>query len=87
MKKTLIRAALPAIIFLSPLIFAGERLPDNAKPLSEVIKMLENKKYHPIVDVELERGRWEIEAYRDNIKRELKVDAVTGEILSERRDD
>ena len=87
MKKVLIRAALPAIIFLSPLTFAGERLPDNAKPLSEVIKMLEKKGYHPVIDIELERGRWEIEAFKDSIKRELKVDAVTGEILSDRRDE
>ncbi|AMO54832.1 hypothetical protein GZ77_24960 [Endozoicomonas montiporae] len=86
-QNKLLKAVLLASVLLTPLAFAGKLLPDNAKPLSKVIEMLEKKGYHPIIDVELERGRWEIEAFRDNVKRELKVDAVTGEIVSERRDD
>jgi uncharacterized membrane protein YkoI len=37
--------------------------------------------------VEFDDGRWEIEAYRQGRKFELKVDPHSGSVLSERADD
>ena len=70
----------------TPLAFAGEKPPANAKPLSQVIKMLEDKGYNPIVDVEIDNAVWEIEAYKNAQKRELKVDPVKATIISDRPD-
>ena len=78
--------ALASVLFI-PLSHAGEKPPENAKPLSVIIKMLEDNGYHPITDIEIDQGRWEIEAYKDKMKRKLKVDAVTAKIISDRRDD
>ncbi|HCL79867.1 MAG TPA: PepSY domain-containing protein [Synergistaceae bacterium] len=64
-----------------------DRLPRNAKKLSEIIRIVENRGYHPVVDVEFDDGRWEIEAYRNGREVELKVHPVSGKILSVERDD
>lgn len=87
MKKGCIYALLLASALFVPTSFANEKPPVKAKPLSEIIKMLENKGYSPITEVEIEGGRWEIEAYKGSEKREIKVDAITAEILSDRKDD
>lgn len=61
--------------------FSDEAPPANAKPLSEVIKVLEDKGYMTITEVEFERGVWEIEVHQPDGKEiKLKVDPVSGEI-------
>ncbi|MGI9281205.1 MAG: PepSY domain-containing protein [Endozoicomonas sp.] len=57
------------------------------KPLSQIIKLLEDQGYRPIVDVSMDDGLWEIEAYKGNEKRELKVNPDSGEVVSDRPDD
>jgi len=60
--------------------FSDEVPPANAKPLSEVIKALEDKGYRTITEVEFERGVWEIEVYQaDGEEIKIKVDPVSGE--------
>lgn len=49
--------------------------------------LLESRGYSPIVEMEYEDGLWEIKAYRDGIRREVKVDPIFGRIISEKRDD
>ena len=61
--------------------------PANAKRLSEILKTLEAQGYARIHDVAFERSSWEVEAYRDGSRRELRVDPVTGEVVSDRADD
>lgn len=68
-------------------VSASERPPANAKPLVEIIETLEAQGYDPITEISLDDGIWEVEAYRNNQERELKVHPVTGEILSDRLDD
>ncbi|WP_353294219.1 PepSY domain-containing protein [Thalassolituus maritimus] len=34
----------------------------------------------------MDDGVWEVEAYLNNVERELKVNPMTGEVLSDRRD-
>lgn len=61
--------------------FADEVPPANAKPLSEIIKALEDQGYKTITEVEFEDGVWEIEVHQPKDKEvKLKVDAVSGEI-------
>lgn len=61
--------------------FRDELPPPNARPLSEIIRTLEESGYRQITEVEFERGKWEIEA-RDagGEERELHVDPVSGAV-------
>ncbi|HTS64402.1 MAG TPA: PepSY domain-containing protein [Candidatus Acidoferrales bacterium] len=62
--------------------------PKADKPLSEVVKSLEDHGYGPILDVE--RGEaesggsaaWEIEAYKGKSEVKVKVDPATGTITA-----
>ncbi len=66
---------------------AKERLPDGAKTLVEIIKIIEANGYKNITEISLDNGVWEVEVYKDNQERELKINPMTGEIISDRQDD
>ena len=68
-------------------VFAGERPPANAKPLVEIINILEAQGYSPITEISMDDEVWEVEAYKNNEERELKVNPVTGQIVSDHKDD
>ncbi len=57
-------------------------LPDNAKPLTEIVRSLEAEGYNPVVEIELEDDGWEIDAYKDGQRVEVLVDVVSGEIVN-----
>ena len=87
MRRKLLTAAI-----LAPLAFAAApamaqvaRPPADAKPLSEIIKSLEDAGFSPIVEVDFRAGRWHVEAFHKGQKRDLRVHPVTGEITSNRR--
>ena len=85
--KQLIAAGLAlGLLIVTQAALAGDRPPPGAKPLSEIALMLEQQGYHPIVEIEMDDGVWEVEAYRDGQKRKLKVDPFSGEVRSDRRD-
>ena len=85
--KILIIAALFfSMLFLQTSI-AAEMPPQDAKPLSELVRTLEEQGYSLFVDIEFEDGQWEIEAYKEGVKRELRVNPVSGKIVSDRQDD
>lgn len=64
--------------------FKDEVPPANAKPLSVVIKALEDQGYKTISEVEFEDGKWEVEVQQDGGKEvELHVDPVSGQISKE----
>lgn len=67
-------------------VFAAERPPEDSKPLVEIIQMLEAQGYAPITEISMDDGFWEVEAYKNNEERELKVNPSTGEIISDRKD-
>ena len=73
-------------ISLAVTAIAGDKPPREAKPLSEIVQILERAGYGPFSEIEFDDGRWEVKVWRDNRKFELKVDPRSGEILSERRD-
>jgi len=66
--------------------YAGERPPADAKPLSDVVKALEDQGYSPVTEVSIDNGVWEVEAYKDGQERELRVDPVTAKIISDQPD-
>jgi hypothetical protein len=66
---------------------ADEKPPANAKPLSEIVVQIEGAGYGPIVEVSVNSGLWEVEAYEADVKYELHVDPVSAEIKSKRVDD
>jgi hypothetical protein len=62
--------------------FSEELPPAGAKPLSEIIKSLEDRGYKNISEVEFEDGAWEIDAHpADGKEVEIHVDPVAGKIL------
>jgi len=71
-------------------LVAGDILPDPPptleKPLSAVVKTLEDQGYGPIVDVERESGAsgggntWEVEAYKGSSEVTVSVEAGSGKI-------
>ena len=63
---------------------------DYMKPpirLSAILEVVEKTGLGPIVDAEFQHDYWQVEAYRGKGKRKLRVDAISGKILSERVDD
>ena len=61
--------------------FSDEVPPANAKPLSEIIKAVEDKGLKTIAEVEFDDGVWNIEAHQaDGKEVRLKADPVSGEI-------
>lgn len=61
--------------------FRDESPPANAKPLSEIIKAVEDQGYKTITEVEFEDGAWEIEVHQPKNKEvKLNVDAVSGAV-------
>ncbi|MEQ3629592.1 MAG: PepSY domain-containing protein [Hyphomonas sp.] len=61
--------------------FSDETPPANAKPLSEIIKVLEDQGHKTITEIEFEDGVWEIEIHQSDGKEiKLKVDPVSGDL-------
>jgi uncharacterized membrane protein YkoI len=64
--------------------FRDETPPPNAKPLSTIIKTVEDRGYGTITEVEFEDGKWEIEVHKTGGKEaEIHVDAISGQIMPE----
>ena len=80
-----VAALSPIVLSATPATAAVARPPADAKPLSEIVKSLEDAGFAPIVEVEFRAGRWHVEAFKDGQKRDLRVHPVTGEITSNRR--
>ena len=80
-----VAALSPIVLSATPATAAVARPPPDAKPLSEIVKSLEDAGFAPIVEVEFRAGRWHVEAFKDGQKRDLRVHPVSGEITSNRR--
>ncbi|MDR2207901.1 MAG: PepSY domain-containing protein [Azoarcus sp.] len=75
-----------ACVFLSGIALA-DRPPPNAKQLSEIVRSLELQGFEPIIEIEFDDGQWEVKAYKEGRKRQVKIDPVTGTTKSDRADD
>ena len=61
--------------------FSDESPPANAKPLSEIIKSVEDKGYKTITELEFDDGVWQVEVHQPDGKEvHIKVDPVSGAI-------
>jgi uncharacterized membrane protein YkoI len=61
--------------------------PADSMTLPEIIGELEKAGFANLNDISFEGRSWEVEATRDTQKRELRVDARSGEVISDRVDD
>ena len=79
--KTSLFAALIAFpVFAQADWCKHDQPPTDAKPLSELIKIVEKAGYNNIVEVEFEDGVYEIETIDENGKEiEIKIDPLSGE--------
>jgi cobalamin biosynthesis Mg chelatase CobN len=86
-----VRWIIIAVLFYSTLLLqnsnADEIPQHDAQPLSKIVRTLEEQGFIPIVEIEFEDDIWEVEAYKEGDKRELKVDPVSGRIISDQKDD
>ena len=80
-----VAALSPIVLSATPATAAVARPPADAKPLSEIVKSLEDAGFAPIVEVEFRAGRWHVEAFKDGQKRDLRVHPGSGEFTSNRR--
>lgn len=85
--KTLIIAVLFSSTLLLQNSNADEIPHHDAQPLSKIVRNLEEQGFSPIVEIEFDDNLWEVEAYKEGDKRELKVDPVSGRIISDQKDD
>jgi len=69
------------VAVLIGLLLSGSSWADDNKPLSEIVKSVEDQGYVPL-EVELEDGVWEIGATKDGKTYELNVNPKSGETLS-----
>ena len=61
--------------------FSDELPPTSAKPLSEIIKTVEDKGYKTITDVQFDNGVWKIEVHQpDDNEVHINVDPANGTI-------
>jgi uncharacterized membrane protein YkoI len=66
---------------------SGEQPPEGSKTLQEIISGAERSGYGPITEVSFDDGVWEVEAYKGDTAFEVTLDATSGEVVSEHRDD
>jgi hypothetical protein len=87
MQKRNVLAIAGTLVLASGVALAGwfskeELPPANAKPLSIVIKSLEDQGYRNIEEVEFSGGVWEVEVHQASGKEvEFHVDPVTAQIV------
>jgi uncharacterized membrane protein YkoI len=79
------RTAAAAICMASIGAAFADAPPDDAMPLSEIIRMVEQRPdFRYVKDVDLDDGRYEIEyVTRDGDEREIKVDPVSGTVTGD----
>lgn len=60
---------------------AGEVPPKDGKPLSELIKSVEDQKAGVITEVEFDDGLWEVEVHKGSTKTEFCLDPKSGKVI------
>ena len=80
--NTSMTTALRAGVLLSALGLATtiEAGAQAGKPLSEIIRSIEDQRLGVITEADLDHGRWEVEVHKDGRKTTLYVDPKTGAV-------
>jgi uncharacterized membrane protein YkoI len=87
---TLAKPLMLAAVALAPVaaVSSDAAAPEAIQqPIVKIVRGLEKDGYGPIVDVSMDDGVWEVEAYKGDASLELTVNPDTGKVLSEHRDD
>lgn len=63
------------------MVNAADIPPSNGKPLSTIIKSVEDKTKATITEAEFDDGYWEVEINKNNVCRKLYLDPTTGNEL------
>ncbi|ABA58364.1 PepSY domain-containing protein [Nitrosococcus oceani] len=87
MKLATIISIVSVLTILPTMVLAGDKPPKDSKPLSEIVKSLEEQGFKQISEIEFDDDKWEVDVYKDNQKLELEVDPSSGKILSNKVDD
>jgi hypothetical protein len=88
MKTAIVIGMLLATLATIPLASeADDRSTSRPRPLVDIVAGLEKQGFKPIVEVSLDDGVWEVEAYHEDLPMELTIDAGSGEIIAEHRDE
>lgn len=66
---------------------ADTKPPAKALLLSKIIEGVEKAGYTHLHDISFEHRTWEAEVRRDGMKRELRLDPLSGEVVEDRVDD
>ncbi|TWT65148.1 PepSY domain-containing protein [Allorhodopirellula solitaria] len=86
--KSLMLYAIASLAALLPVGHViGQTATRQPKPIVEIVKGLEADGYGPFNEVSMDHQNWEVEAIKDRVSYELTVDAKTGEVLGQHRDD
>lgn len=86
--KTLMLYAIPGLAALLPVGHViGQTDVSEPKAIVKIVEGLESQGYGPFNEVSMDHRNWEVEAYKDNVSYELTVDAITGKVLAQHRDD
>ena len=67
-------------IFTVNSAMTNDRVPNGAKPLSEIVKLLEEQGYDPVEEIAMENGRWEAETLKNGVEQHITVDPVSGKV-------
>ncbi len=86
MKKIQLLAA--AVVVSLPMSFVLADRPDtDARPIVEIVEQLEQAGYGLFREISFDDGYWEVEVFKQDVPYEVAVDARTGKVHSEHRDD
>ena len=86
MKNSYLIVAAGLVMALPGIAYAGwfskeELPPPNARPLSQVVKSLEDQGYKAIEQVQFEHGVWEVEVHQGEQEIEFHIDPMSGKIV------
>jgi len=79
MKGTLLMLASGLLVAAGATVLTAQATPQDAKPLSEIIKAVEGKQAGVIFEIELDDGMWEVEVYKNNQETKFYLDPKTGQ--------
>jgi uncharacterized membrane protein YkoI len=66
---------------------ADAKPPTKSLLLSSILESIDKAGYSDLDDISFEHRTWEAEVRRDGMKRELRIDPLTAEVVSDRIDD
>lgn len=86
-KKKIMALGISLFFLIIGIVYADELPSANSKPLSTLVRSLEEQKLGIVTSIEFDDGLWEIEIYKAGAETKLFLDPVSGEIKHQFPDD